>query len=50
MMLPFLSATVAIWFGLRGNRRRCLWAWLATLVIYVAWCKLHMTDPLNLSF
>jgi hypothetical protein len=49
MMLPFLTGALAAWFGMRGQRRLCIWAWLATLVIYTAWCKFHMTDALGFS-
>lgn len=50
MMLPFLTAMGSVWFGLRGQRRPCLWLWLATMVIFAAWCKYHINDPLTLSF
>ncbi len=50
MMLPYLTALGAVWLGLRGNRRACLWLWFITLVIFIAWCKYHITDALPLSF
>jgi len=50
MMLPFLTAAVSAWLGLRGRRKACLWVWLLTLIVFAAWCKVHMTDPLGLSF
>ncbi len=50
MMLPFLTGTFSIWLGMRGRRRACLWLWILTLAIFVAWFRFHMTGPLTLSF
>lgn len=49
MMLPFLTASLAIWLALQGKRRGCLWLWLITLIIYAVWCQYHMTDALPIS-
>lgn len=49
MMLPFLTGAMSVWFGMRGRRQACLWFWLFTIVIFAAWCRFHMTDPLALS-
>jgi hypothetical protein len=49
MMLPFVTGTLAVWFGLVGRRRPCVTFWLLTLVIFAAWCNYHMTSPLALS-
>lgn len=49
MMLPFLSGLLATWFGIRGRRGACVGLWLLTLVIFVAWCKYHMTSALPIS-
>lgn len=49
MMLPFLTSAMSIWFGIRGRRQACLVLWLLTIVIFAAWCGVHMTDPLALS-
>ncbi|WP_460874223.1 DUF5993 family protein [Paralcaligenes ginsengisoli] len=49
MMLPFLTGIMSIWFGIRGQRRACLWFWLLSSIIFLAWCKVHMNDPLILS-
>ncbi|MGE4339095.1 MAG: DUF5993 family protein [Pigmentiphaga sp.] len=50
MMLPFLVAALSIGFAIFGRRPASLWAWLATLVIYLAWLQYHITDSLPLSF
>lgn len=49
MMLPFLTAMLAVWFGIRGQRPACLALWLLTLAIFAAWCNFHMSDSLGLS-
>jgi hypothetical protein len=48
-MLPFLSALLAIWFSLRGNRPYTIRAWVFTFVVFLAWMHYHMTDKLNIS-
>ncbi len=50
MMLPFFTASLAIWFGLRGRREPCLWVWLLTALIYLIWCNYHMSNHLDLPF
>jgi len=49
MMLPFLTALIATWFAMRGQRTSSIGLWMVTLLIYVAWMKYHMTDSLNIS-
>lgn len=49
MMLPFVTGTLAVWFGLTGRRRPCVTFWLLTLVLFAAWSQYHMTSPLALS-
>jgi hypothetical protein len=49
MLLPFLTALIAIWFAIRGQRAAAIGLWVITLAIYVAWMKYHMTDALNIS-
>jgi len=49
MMLPFLTGAIAVWYALRGRRHASLWAWTLTLLVFAAWCRFHMTDPLGLS-
>ena len=49
MMLPFLSALLAIWFTLRGNRPYTIRTWIFTFVIFLVWMQYHMTDKLNIS-
>jgi hypothetical protein len=49
MMLPFLLVTVAVWFGMRGQRGACCMFWMLTLLVFGVWCHFHMTDALNLS-
>src|SRR3546814_3388634 len=49
MMLPFLTAMLTVWFGIRGQRRMCLSLWFINLLIFAAWCRFHMTDPLGFS-
>jgi hypothetical protein len=49
MMLPFLTALIATWFGMRGQRSASIAGWVVTFVIYLAWMKYHMTDKLNIS-
>ncbi|MFS1523638.1 DUF5993 family protein [Microbulbifer sp. 2304DJ12-6] len=50
MMLPFLTVLIAIWSLWKGRRRAVIGWWLATLLIYIAWCAYHMTGVLGLSF
>lgn len=50
MMLPFLTGSVAVWFGVLGKRRPCVTFWLLTLALFAAWCHYHMTSPLALSW
>lgn len=49
MMLPFLTAVLAIWFAIRGQRSACISLWLVTLVIFAAWSQYHMTGTLPVS-
>ncbi|OWT66217.1 DUF5993 family protein [Candidimonas nitroreducens] len=49
MMLPFLTAAIALWLGLTGRRSPCLWLWLLTSIIFAAWCYQHMTGTLSIS-
>ncbi|WP_203583553.1 DUF5993 family protein [Sheuella amnicola] len=49
MMLPFLTALIATWLGMRGQRNASISVWAVTFVIYLAWMKYHMTDKLNIS-
>lgn len=49
MMLPFLSALLAIWFALRGNRSYTIRTWIFTFVIFLVWMQYHMTDKLSIS-
>lgn len=49
MMLPFLTATLAIWFSIRGKRSVALTSWVITFIIYLGWLKYHITDKLNIS-
>jgi hypothetical protein len=49
MMLPFLTAAIALWLGLTGRRNPCLWLWLLTLIIFAVWCRQHMTSTLPIS-
>jgi hypothetical protein len=49
MMLPFLLVTIAVWFGLRGQRGACCTFWILALAVFAAWCRFHMTDPISLS-
>ena len=49
MFLPFLTAAIAIWFGLRGSRAGTIAMWAVTFVIYLAWLKYHITDQLAIS-
>ncbi|MGN6658804.1 MAG: DUF5993 family protein, partial [Achromobacter mucicolens] len=48
MMLPFVTGTLAVWFGLVGRRRPSVKFWLLTLVIFSAWCNYHKNTPLAL--
>ncbi|MEO6986349.1 MAG: DUF5993 family protein [Paralcaligenes sp.] len=50
MILPFLTGTISIWLGIRGQRRACVWFWALTLAIFLAWCRFYMAAPLGLSF
>ncbi|MER1968919.1 DUF5993 family protein [Castellaniella sp. GW247-6E4] len=49
MMLPFLSALLSVWFAIRGRRGACIGLWLATLLIFTAWSRYHMTGVLPIS-
>lgn len=49
MFLPFLTAAIAVWFGLRGSRAGTIAMWVVTFVIYLAWLKYHITDQLAIS-
>lgn len=49
MMLPFLTALVATWLGMRGQRTASISGWVVTFVIYLWWLKYHMTSNLNIS-
>ncbi len=49
MMLPFLTAMLAIFFGIRGQRNTAITIWIITFIIYLAWMNYHFTDKLNIS-
>lgn len=49
MMLPFFTAMLAIFFGIRGQRSVAIKAWVVTFVIYLGWLQYHITDKLNIS-
>lgn len=49
MMLPFLTALVAIGLTIRGERTPTIIGWSVTFVIFLAWLHYHMTDALNIS-
>lgn len=49
MMLPFLTATLAIWLSIRGQRSFAITTWVITFAIYLAWLNYHITDKLNIS-
>jgi hypothetical protein len=49
MMLPFLTALVAIVLTIRGARTPSIIGWGVTFIIFVVWLQYHMTDKLNLS-
>ncbi len=49
MMLPFLTALIAIGLTMRGERMPTIIAWGITFLIFLAWLQYHMTDTLNIS-
>ena len=49
MMLPFLTALLAIFFGLRGQRNFSIATWVITFLIYLQWMNYHFSDKLNIS-
>lgn len=49
MMLPFLTALIAIGLTIRGERMSTIIAWVITFLIFLAWLNYHMTDKLNIS-
>lgn len=49
MVLPFITLVISIGFSLRGQRVGAIGAWVVTFIIFLAWSKYHMTDPLHLS-
>ena len=49
MMLPFLTALIAIGLTMRGERIPAIIGWAVTLIIFLAWLQYHMTDKLNIS-
>jgi hypothetical protein len=49
MMLPFLTALIAIGLTLRGERMPTIISWSITFLIFLAWLNYHMSDKLNIS-
>ena len=49
MMLPFLTALIAIVLAMRGLRMPSIIAWGFTFIIFLAWLHYHLTDTLNIS-
>lgn len=49
MMLPFLTALIAIGLTMRGARVPAIIGWGITFLIFLAWLQYHMTDKLNIS-
>lgn len=49
MMLPFLTALIAIGLTMGGRRMPSIIAWILTFIIFLAWLQYHMTDKLNIS-
>lgn len=49
MMLPFLTGLLAVWFGMRGQRKSCIALWAITTIVFIAWARFHITDPLGFS-
>ena len=49
MMLPFLTALIAIGMTLLGYRMPTLISWAITFLIFLAWLNYHMSDNLNIS-
>jgi uncharacterized membrane protein len=49
MMLPFLTALIAIGLTMRAMRMPAILAWVVTFVIFLVWLQYHMTDKLNIS-
>ncbi len=49
MMLPFLTALIAISLTMRGERVPAIIGWSITFLIFLAWLQYHMTDKLNIS-
>ncbi|WP_290194810.1 DUF5993 family protein [Zwartia vadi] len=49
MMLPFLTALIAIVLAMRGARMPAMIGWGVTFIIFLAWLNYHMTDKLNIS-
>lgn len=49
MMLPFLTALIAIVLTMRGARMPAIIFWSITFIIFLAWLQYHMTDKLNIS-
>jgi hypothetical protein len=49
MMLPFFTAMLAIFFGMRGQRKVAITTWVITFIIYLEWMNYHFTDKLNIS-
>ena len=49
IILPFLTALAACWWGLRGQRGAALAWWSVTVAVNVAWLFYHATSKLNLG-
>jgi len=49
MMLPFLTALLAIGFAISGRRGACIGLWVVTVLVFAAWCQYHMTGVLPIS-
>jgi hypothetical protein len=49
MMLPFLTALIAIGLTFRGERMPTIISWSITFLIFLVWLNYHMSDKLNIS-
>ena len=49
MMLPFLTALIAIGLTIRGAMVPATIGWGVTFIVFLLWLQYHMTDKLNIS-
>ncbi|HZT21158.1 MAG TPA: DUF5993 family protein [Dongiaceae bacterium] len=49
MVLPFAVGLLSVLLAAAGQRAAAIWAWVATMVVLLAWLKVHATTALSIS-